>query len=75
MRGVDYKSQVELVDELYEDTFDLDGDSKVRIYLCVVYIHVLYNRYFLRPHSLALYTNCMYPQILEELHVYLQPLS
>ena len=29
MRGVDYKSQAELVEELYDETFDSEGDNKV----------------------------------------------
>ena len=44
MRGVDYKSQVELVDELYEDTFDLDGDSKVRIYMWYTHIQQIFSQ-------------------------------
>ena len=28
-RGVDYKAQAALVEDLYEDTFDSDGDTKV----------------------------------------------
>ena len=29
MRGVDYKTQEKLVDDLYEETFEADGDDKV----------------------------------------------
>ena len=29
MHGTDYKTQVELVDELYDETFDSEGDNMV----------------------------------------------
>ena len=49
MRGVDYKSQEKLVEELYEDAFDSEGEHKVHTWTCTgptmtsffMYIHVL----------------------------------
>ena len=45
MRGVDYKSQKKLVEELYEEAFDSEGEHKVHTLYMSLYIHLQ------RPHQ------------------------